>query len=400
MLHPLSLTLARLIHGDCLEVLRSAPDNAIDAMVTDPPAGISFLDQPWDSDRGGRTAWVAWLAAIMAQALRVLKPGAYALVWALPRTSHWTATALEDAGFEIRDILHHHFATGMPKSRLLKPATEHWILARKPLSERNLARNVARWGTGRLNIEPCQIPRAADDTPGWHQSGADGSRGYLGTRTFRIRRMSAADIQARRGHQGRWPANVLFSHAPDCRRVERQKIQGQAQTVACVPGCPVAELDRQSGPSRSGKPRTDRGHGGYWTRGNGVPCGPQYGDGGGASRFFYVAKPSRREKEEGCKRLPTRRLRRVNPGGLEHDPKWAPRAVKNHHVTVKSVTLMRYFCRLITPSGGIVLDPFMGSGSTGVAALQEGRRFVGIEIEAEYLAVARARIRHTLKRHV
>ena len=91
------------MQGDCLEILRSAPDNSIDAMVTDPPAGISFMGQQWDSDRGGRAGWVSWLSAIMEQALRVLKPGAYALVWALPRTSHWTATALEDAGFEIAE---------------------------------------------------------------------------------------------------------------------------------------------------------------------------------------------------------------------------------------------------------------------------------------------------------
>src|SRR5688572_7739294 len=106
----------QLLHGDSRELLKEIPDCSIDAVVTDPPAGISFMGAKWDSDKGGRKEWIAWLASVMQEALRVLKPGAHGLVWALPRTSHWTATALEDAGFELRDVVQHVFLSGFPKS--------------------------------------------------------------------------------------------------------------------------------------------------------------------------------------------------------------------------------------------------------------------------------------------
>lgn len=119
------------------------PDDICDALVTDPPAGINFLGNAWDTDKGGRRQWVGAMTAIFQECLRVLKPGAHGLVWGLPRTAHWTTTALEDAGFEIRDIIVHLFAQGWPKSRNLgdghlgtglKPASEHWVLVRKPLA--------------------------------------------------------------------------------------------------------------------------------------------------------------------------------------------------------------------------------------------------------------------------
>src|SRR5690242_19577588 len=111
-----ALPLDTILHGDCLAVLRTLPDNSVDAIVTDPPAGISFMGKRWDSDHGGRQQWIQAFAAIYRECLRVLKPGGHALVWALPRTSHWTATALEDAGFEIRDRVSHFFGSGFPKS--------------------------------------------------------------------------------------------------------------------------------------------------------------------------------------------------------------------------------------------------------------------------------------------
>src|SRR5690606_17826746 len=119
----------------------------VDAVVTDPPAGIAFMGAKWDGDKGGRRQWTAWLAEILREALRVLKPGGHALVWALPRTSHWTGSAIEDAGFEVRDCIVHHFGNGMPKSKgCLKPASEHWWLARKPG-----AKGVV------LNLDACRV---------------------------------------------------------------------------------------------------------------------------------------------------------------------------------------------------------------------------------------------------
>ena len=106
----------RVIHGDCLDVMRGMADNSVDAIVTDPPAGISFMGKTWDHDKGGRREWIAWMTEVMGECLRVLKPGGHALVWALPRTSHWTGIALEDAGFELRDQIQHLFGSGFPKS--------------------------------------------------------------------------------------------------------------------------------------------------------------------------------------------------------------------------------------------------------------------------------------------
>jgi site-specific DNA-methyltransferase (adenine-specific) len=103
------VTLNRLLHGDCLDVLRTLDDCSVDAVVTDPPAGIAFMGKAWDGNRGGRDQWVAWLAERLEQCLRVLKPGGHAVVWALPRTSGWTHRALEDAGFEVRDCITHLF---------------------------------------------------------------------------------------------------------------------------------------------------------------------------------------------------------------------------------------------------------------------------------------------------
>jgi DNA modification methylase len=464
---------------DCLEVLRRAPDNYFDSMVTDPPAGISFMHREWDGNKGGRDHWIDWMCERMQEAYRVLKPGAHALVWALPRTSHWTATALEDAGWEVRDIFTHHFGSGFPKSQDvgkfidklsgaerqeigrrkegsgwkaqdkfnaqlgyrpnaylqdrtevvytapatdeakqwdgwgtgIKPGSEHWILVRKPLSEKSVARNILKWGTGALNIDACRVHRGADDVPGWHKSGAKGSEGYRSEKcpecvggvfcytcggtgwlkgAFVIRDMGAEEIQERCGDKGRWPTNLLLTHSADC------------DETTCVEDCPVAEINRQSGHTKTkriekpseategstsyaGTFQTNRGARGYT-------------DEGGAARFFptfrYQAKPSRSERERGLEALPESTLNRVNPGGIENDPRWAPVTVKNNHPTVKSVNLMAYLCRLITPPGGLVLDPFCGSGSTGVACMAEGFRFVGIDGDEHYCQIAQGRIEY------
>lgn len=277
------------------------PDT-FDALITDPPAGITFMGRAWDGDRGGRDQWIAWLAALLRPTLTALKPGAYAFVWALPRTSHWTATAIEDAGFEICDVHHHIFGTGFPKhASKLKPAIEHWILARKPAKKPTL-----------LNINECRI--GTDEV------------------------------------QGRWPPNLSLDESA------------------------AAPLDEQSGEtgchSRSAKAPRKRAT-------TGAALAPDqgrlYSDSGGASRFFYVAKPSIAEKNLGL-----------------------PDDIRNTHETVKSVALMRWLVRLVTPPGGVVLDLFAGSGTTGVAALAEGRSFVGIEQDERYATIAAARLRHAL----
>lgn len=378
-------SIPRLVRADCLAALAELADDSVDAIVTDPPAGLEFMgdelskfatgrvagyrhehleqrhrpshmgsrlphpvygsqvnlqcrrcnryrfgndhrnptcDQrghDWALDHSTRDSFQAFITAVFEECRRVLKPGGYALVWAFPRVSHWTAGAVENAGLEIRDIVHHHYGTGMPKGRdvskimegpaaqawrdwstTLKPATEHWILARRPPSELTVARNLTRHGVGALNIGGARIPR--EDA----------------------------------GQLGRWPGNLVLSHGAGC------------DGSGCAPGCPVSLLNSEAA-------------------GAGLT-----GDPPGASSFFYVAKPATSERNLGL-------------GGLS-----------NLHPTVKPLALMRHLCRLITPPGGCVLDPFMGSGTTALAAIQEGFAFIGIERDPAYFGLAQQRTEHAL----
>lgn len=347
-----------LIHGDSAWELQLMPSESVDAVVCDPPAGIAFMGKSWDKDKGGRDAWIKWLEGIMRDCLRVLKPGGHCLVWALPRTSHWTAMAIEDAGFEVRDVVVHCFGTGFPKSlnvskaidkldvdvdaakqwegfgTALKPANEHWILARKPLIG-TVAANVLEHGTGAMNIDECRI--GSESRPKMvRTSTVVAASSMSGTSTGAT---NSGDMTS----QGRWPANLVLSDdAP-------------------------AEMDRQSGHLKQGgrisgnekSQRTKSVYGKGWEH---KPWTP-YAGSGGASRFFYCPKPSTKERGKG-----------------------------NVHPTVKSIALMSWLVRLITPPGGTVLDPFMGSGTTGLACKEEGFDFIGIEQEEEYFEIARGRI--------
>ncbi len=394
-----------LFNGDCLVGLKRLKDNSVDSLVTDPPAGIAFMGKDWDGDKGGRKEWIAWMTEVMREALRVLKPGAHGLVWALPRTSHWTATALEDAGFEVRDVVTHIFGSGFPKSldvskaidkaagakrapgvqyvapdgkargvdlgiqggkfssggsnyvaeklvtapatddakkwqgwgTALKPASEHWILVRKPLSEKTVAANVLKWGTGALNIDASRI-----DPVGFTSGGS--CKGNSALPMNKNAGIAEARARSQQHAQGRFPANLTLDEYA------------------------ASLIDEQSGHlhSRGNKnPSTGNSDKGFIKCG--TPSGGEYTrDSGGASRFFYVAKASKRDKGE-----------------------------DNTHPTVKSSALMTYLIRMVTPPGGIVLDPFMGSGSTGVAALQSDFQFLGIEKEKEYFDIAGKRISST-----
>jgi DNA methylase len=402
--------LVSLYRGDALQVLRALPAAGVDALVTDPPAGIAFMGREWDTfsvGRRAREAFVDWLTDVMAECRRLLRPGAHALVWAIPRTSHWTATAIEDAGFEVRDVVHHLFAQGFPKSRDvgegrgtgLKPAAEHWILARKPLAEPSVAANLLAHNVGALHIDACRIPSGADHA---------------------LKCLSVVGLDSRRhasvynGHQaprtnahrelGRWPANLVLTHAEGCRpagtrwvtsgtAVRHRGVAGGqvysrgrwahlpgtadmgyagadglelVQAWACVEGCPVAELDRQSGDSvsRQGGARAGA-HGEGWRM---TASGAEHTDAGGASRFFFVAKASSADRSAGLA------------------------GERNRHPTVKSVELMRWLLRLVTPPGGLVLDCFAGSGSTLVAAKLEGLRSIGIERDPEAVDVCVRRL--------
>jgi site-specific DNA-methyltransferase (adenine-specific) len=264
----------KVIHGDCLEVMKQMPDGCVDAVVTDPPAGISFMGKDWDHHKGGRNQWIAWMITIASECLRVVKPGGHAFVWSLPRTSHWTATAWEDAGFDLKDRVAHVFATGFPKSlsvgkaidkaagterqvvgkrtdraakprrdirggnlvgghkpaidlsditapateaakdwegwgTAVKPAVQDWWLLRKPLSEKNVAENVLKHGTGALNIDECRIP-------GLKGSGVWGSSNkHCQTGRTLNQSPEGEDYRSQPHPAGRWPANLILTIPED-----------------------------------------------------------------------------------------------------------------------------------------------------------------------------------------
>lgn len=309
-----------LLHADSLKLLPELPANSVEAIITDPPYGIGFGGEAWD---GGKltdpVTFQGWTAEWAAEALRVLKPGGWLAAFGTPRTAHRLVAGVEDAGFEVRDQVLWLYANGVPKSHrrvdglgsTLKPAYEPILLARKPMEGTTLDANLARHGTGALQIDAGRVPRH------------EGGRGF-------------------------WPANVALTHGSRCR------------PGRCQADCPVALIDRRAHPGRE------------------------------ISRLFFASKASRREREAGCEELALREVP-IYPRGGGMGP---PRLVRNTHPTVKPLTLMRWLTRLLCPPGGTVLDPFAGSGSTGAACAIEGRRFVGVEREASYVPVARARIEH------
>jgi DNA modification methylase len=249
----------------------------------------------------------------------------------------------------------------------LKPAHEPIVVARKPL-DGTVAANVLAHGTGALNIDGCRI----------------GTTDKMGSTKYPAGRAMAPGGGKRNTPEvtivpheaGRWPANVILDEAAG------------------------VELDAQSGTSKAGKPRDDRGTGGIWNEGNGIPCGPQYGDTGGASRFFYCPKPSRAERNAGLDDLKKADTPGVYAGRVDGSldgHKTAARA--NYHPTVKPVALIRYLVRLVTPPGGVVLDPFLGSGTTAVAAIAEGFGWIGCELTPDYLPIIAGRVRHAQKKH-
>jgi DNA modification methylase len=317
----------RVVLGDTLELLPELPDESVDAVVCDPPYGIDIKGHAWDG-RSIRTharqlngrmtpgrAFERWTTTWATELHRVLKPGGHVVAFGATRMVHRLTSGLEDGGLEIRDMLMWIFGPGIPKSRryehgratTLKPFYEPIVLARRPV-EGATADNLARHGTGALNVDDCAVLTPREP----------------GTR--------------------RWPPHVLASHSTACR------------PNACSAECPVGLLEDQ-------RP--------------------------GSSRFLYVTKTRRAERDAGCEHLPAQRLAHFPSTTNAHKV-----PLHNAHPTVKPIDLMRWLVRLVTPPGGLVLDPFCGSGSTGIAAVLEQRRFVGIERNPEYVEVARARIAH------
>ena len=349
--------------------MKTLEDNSVDSIVSDPPYGISFMAKKWDHDVPSVEVW--------KEAMRVLKPGGHALIACGTRTQHRMVVNIEDAGFEIRDVVSWIYGSGFPKSlniskaidkaagaerkvvgkskgeasqnteslgkfspeydatspateaakqwdgwgTALKPSCEFFTLCRKPLSEKTIAANVLKWGTGGINIDGCRV------------EGKMGKDRSLSTprRTDNTKFGKANEIINPQSPLGRFPANLIHS--------------GEQEVLELFPETKSAR---------------------------------KAGAGGSAARFFYCPKASKKDRNDG---LPTK------SESLE-----SSEIVGNNHPTVKPTALMSYLCRLITPTGGVVLDPYMGSGSTGKAAVQEGFSFVGCELDKDYFNIATARI--------
>jgi site-specific DNA-methyltransferase (adenine-specific) len=430
-----------IFHNDCFDVLPTLPADSVHAVVTDPPYGLRFMDRKWDSFGGNHhparsagaartrhaegSAFGMWCEEWARECLRVLRPGGHLVAFGGSRTWHHLAVAIENAGFEIRDSIAWLYGSGFPKSldvskaldkaadterqvvsrgtpvkhmtpgaeqgrtgswakggnRMfvpaatrpateaadrwqgwgtgLKPAFEPIIVARKSLAG-TVAVTVGEHGTGAINVDACRVPMSEADRDAINAKHAGMSPETYKRLPGSSLNLSLKPLPLKPAHAhlaGRWPPNVAFTHPPEC-------------GSRCLAGCPVAALDRQSGRSKFpivGPRRSTAGDG--WGM---PPSTSDHADAGGASRFFpafrWQAKAGRAERP------------RVN--GLAHP-------------TVKPLALVRWLVRLVTPPGGLVVDPFLGSGTTAEAARLEGVRCIGIERDEDYLPLIRVRLRRT-----
>lgn len=402
-----------LFAGDNRALMANMGDGVVDSIVCDPPYELTsiskrfggpnakpaqhgkdgsfqrlsggFMNQRWDA------TGIAFDAEMWAEVLRVLKPGGHLLAFSGSRTYHRMAVAIEDAGFEIRDQIMWLYGSGFPKSHdiskaidkaagandaarqwegwgtALKPAHEPIVLARKPL-DGTVAGNVLAHGVGGLNIDGCRV-------------------GTEQTTTYRPRATSDDKVYGKFAggessiNSGRFPANVIHD--------------GSDEVVAGFP----AQAGAAAPVTKRNGDKFRNTFGAF--AGNIDEAGSTFhGDSGSAARFFYCAKASKADRDEGLEAFETQTVRaRYGEQGQGPLDKQTPRVSseqKNIHPTVKPTALMRYLVRLVTPPGGLVFDPFTGSGSTGKAAMLEGFRFIGAEMTDDYVPIARARIQAAL----
>jgi site-specific DNA-methyltransferase (adenine-specific) len=421
--------------GDCRDALQGLHDASVDSIVTDPPYGLQFMGKDWDHGVPGADVW--------AECLRVLKPGGWLLAFAGTRTQHRMATAIEDAGFEIRDMIGWAYGSGFPKSldvakaidsaagmqgevvpsgdpvkrmipvadqnatgswikengrtyqpgeyvpgtaeasawqgwgTALKPAWEPITVARKPLVG-TVAKNVLTYSTGALNIDGCRV--AIDENLNGGAYAKDGGRGVSQS----LRQGSGMNQPGKTvgsefiQPQGRWPANLIHD--------------GSDEVLACFPDT------NGSGPPRVLNRSAGNRRGDWGMNAQKDDAAPLRDAGrGSAARFFYCAKASKADRDDGLDDVEPQAFVQWQTGnGASGKPsslsEGRETAHRNTHPTVKPTELMRYLVRLVTPPGGVVLDPFMGSGSTGRGAMLEGFCFIGIDMSSDYAAIARKRI--------
>ncbi len=375
-----------LHQNDCRDVLRGLADNSIDSVVTDPPYALvsiqkrfgkpgsapakdvygrgaaGFMGKQWD------TGEVAFSEEFWAEVLRALKPGGHVVAFSGTRTYHRMAVAIEDAGFEIRDQLGWVYGSGFPKSHnqhgdwegwgtALKPAWEPIALARKPLTG-TVAANLAEWGVGAINVDGCRVGDEERFNPSASRNEIYGQ-------------FKGAEDDGRVAI-GRWPANIIHD--------------GSDEVLAAFPDAPGQQ--RAVGPEH-GKKESRGVYGDFGAREH---FAPRIELDKSAARFFYCAKASRADRDAGLESATKSTTSDGRAVAADNAYQRGKTLRANTHPTVKPTTLMQWLCRLITPPGGVILDPFMGSGSTGKAAVFEGFHFIGCEREDEYIPIATARI--------
>lgn len=361
----------KLLLGNNLELLKQLPDSSVDAIVTDPPYGLGkepdalamlkdwteaghhdvkskrgFMGKEWDAFVPQPAQW--------KECLRVLKPGGQALVFAGTRTQDLMALGMRIAGFEIRDLIAWVYGSGFPKVKtVLKPALEPITLARKP-------------GKSWMNIDGCRVEYAEnDDIFAKHPYGHGGTKPI----TDWCRSGSTNPRGNAVSLKGRWPANLIHDGSDEVLAAFPDAKGQQGDLKNHNKTTPASRCFGSLGPKKDHAAR---------------------GDSGSAARFFYCAKASAKDRNEGCEDLPDKEW--ANDGACIPERENRPfNPSKNNHPTVKPTELMRYLCRLITPPGGTILDPWMGSGSTGKAAKLEELDFIGIEMDPSYFKIAQAR---------
>jgi len=420
-----------LLKGNCLELLAEMPDNSVDSIVTDPPYELGFMGKSWDN------SGIAYNVELWSQALRVLKPGGHLLAFGGSRTYHRLASAVEDAGFEIRDQIMWLYGSGFPKSlnvgkaidkaaglrkavgvgfvaagdyngrdlkapnrnfvdpelvsleaqqwqgwgTALKPAHEPIVVARKPLIG-TVATNVLTYGTGALNIDGSRVGTTDnfDGLKGFASMKLNARRNGETEEEWKIRCESGPEQQEslrKLQELGRWPANVIHDGSEEV-----------------LEGFPNVK-------GQVGMKKTNGGH--RFIVGD-IETVQQFQtgtfDSGSAARFFYCAKASKSERNAGLdiEQFPLKNYTEANKMGGAGDTMLTgsgnPRDSRkqNFHPTVKPIALMRYLVKLITPPNGTVLDPFLGSGTTAVAAILEGFNWMGCEMTEDYWPIIEARV--------
>jgi site-specific DNA-methyltransferase (adenine-specific) len=390
-----------ILVGDCRLLLRDLADNSLDSIVTDPPYELGFMGKGWDN------TGVAYDKTLWLQALRVLKPGGHLLAFGGTRTYHRMACAIEDAGFEIRDQIQWIYGSGFPKSHnleadwkgwgtALKPANEPICMARKPLSEDTVETNVLRWGTGAINVDGCRVgfsspqDQASAFPGGKVTSHGAGSLAGPGS----AQDVDRLEFDAERNLKGRWPANLVHDGSPEVLDTFPEASGAKADVSPDAPSPKTSGIYNKM--NREGEASKNRRYSDKGGTSFTLTPGARRFDTGSAARFFYCAKADRTDRNEGLDGLEKKPLfwssGTKSPGTFQAEG--TDKSSENNHPTVKPVDLMRWLVRLVTPPAGQVLDPFMGSGSTGKACAMEGFDFVGMELSPEYAKIAEGRIIH------